>query len=76
MPSEQEIVSVVEGALLAKRGSLSAPQALADLGWDSMAMVAFAGEIADRYQIALSVDQVAACQTVGELVSVVRAQGR
>jgi acyl carrier protein len=67
-----EVLRVLEEALLAEPGSLADDVILVELpAWDSMAVVAFVGEVADRWNVHVSVDDVSASATVGELVDAV-----
>lgn len=71
-----EIYSALEGALLAKPGALSLEDTLVSVGWDSMAVVAFVGEMSDRHGLALSVDEIAGCDTVGDLLAAVHTRAK
>ncbi|MCB9684413.1 MAG: acyl carrier protein [Alphaproteobacteria bacterium] len=74
MSEEQRVIALVERALQADPGSLRGTTRFADLeGWDSMGMVDFLGSLYDESGVALSIDDLLACSTIGEVAARVEA---
>ena len=72
-PDASTLIALLEDAVQADPGSLGPDTVLEGLdGWDSMGVVWFLGEVADRWDGFLSAEDVAACPTVRDLIELVR----
>lgn len=70
MSQDQRVVELMERALQADPGSLDAATRFTEVeGWDSMGMVDFLGSLYDELGVALSIDDLLVCTTLGEVIA-------
>ncbi len=69
LPTSEQIIQVLEEAVLCEPGLLSPATSVEDIeGWDSAAGVYFIGEVLGRWNAELSADDVRNAAKVGDLV--------
>lgn len=67
--SEKQFYDMVDELLEREPGTLRPTDDLADLGWDSMAVVAFIAMVDDRLGVIVDARKLAQCSTLQDLVN-------
>jgi acyl carrier protein len=65
---KEKFLEMIEGILEVKRHSLEGRECLADVEqWDSIAILDYIAAVDQQCELALKVDEIAACQTFDDL---------